>query len=137
VASIEKRPNGRDRARWREYPSGPQKTRQFARKGDAERFLGRIRGDLARGVYIDRAGGRTLFGDYAEAWRSGQVHRRGTAGQAERYLRIHAYPTLGRRPIGAIRRSEIQAWVPEQSEELAPGSVQVVYRSVATAFNLF
>ena len=134
MASIEKRPDGRYRARWREYPSGPQKARQFARKGDAERFLDGIRGDLARGVYIDPAGGRTLFGDYAETWRGGQVHRRSTATQAERYLRIHAYPKLGRRPMGAIRRSEIQAWVREQSEELSPGSVEVVYRWVATIF---
>lgn len=134
MASIEKRPDGRYRARWREYPNGPQKTRQFARKADAERFLDGIRGDLARGVYIDPAGGRTLFVDYAETWRSGQVHRPSTATQAEAYLRLHAYPTLGRRPMGAIRRSEIQAWIREQSEELAPGSVEVVYRWVSTIF---
>jgi hypothetical protein len=134
VASIEKRPDGRYRALWREYPSGPQKTRQFARKGDADRFLDGLRGDLARGVYVDPSGGRTLFVDYAEKWRAGQVHRPNTATQAETYLRLHAYPTLGRRPIGAIRRSEIQASVREQSTTLAPGSVELVYRWVATIF---
>jgi hypothetical protein len=50
MASIEKRPDGRYRARWREYPNGPQKTRQFARKSDAQLFLDGLRGDLARGV---------------------------------------------------------------------------------------
>jgi Phage integrase, N-terminal SAM-like domain len=132
MASIEKRPDGRYRARWREYPGGPQKTRQFARKGDTDRFLDGLRGDLAHGVYVDPAGGRTLFGDYAEKWRAGQVHRPSTATQAETYLRLHAYPTLGRRPIGAIRRSEIQAWVRDQSTVLAPGSVELVYRWVST-----
>ncbi|MET0715557.1 MAG: hypothetical protein ABWY57_11650 [Mycetocola sp.] len=29
MASIDKRPGGQYRARWREYPGGPQKTRQF------------------------------------------------------------------------------------------------------------
>ena len=81
MASIDKRPDGRYRARWREYPGGPQKTRQFARKGDADRFLDAIRGDLAYGVYVDPAGGRTLFQDYAEQWRTGQVHRASTAGR--------------------------------------------------------
>ena len=66
MASIDRRPDGRYRARWREYPGGPQKTRTFDRKGDADRFLDAVRGDLARGLYVDPAGGRTLFGDYAE-----------------------------------------------------------------------
>jgi hypothetical protein len=47
VASIDKRPDGRYRARWRVYPGGPQKTRHFDRKGAAERFLDAIRGDIA------------------------------------------------------------------------------------------
>ena len=132
MASIDKRADGRYRARWREYPGGPQKTRQFDRKGDADRFLDAVRGDLAHGMYIDPAGGRTLFRDYAEQWRVGQVHRRSTATQCETYLRVHAYPALGRRPLGAIRRSEVQAWVKKLSERLAPGSVEVAYRWVAT-----
>ena len=80
------------------------------------------------------AGARTLFRDYAEAWRAGQVHRPSTAAQAETYLRLHAYPALGLRPIGAIRRSEIQAWVKSISGKLAPGSVELVYRWVSTIF---
>ena len=62
------------------------------------------------------------------------MHRRSTATQAKTYLRLHAstpprlhaYPTLGKRPIGAILRSEIQAWVKSLSGALAPGSVEVV-----------
>ncbi len=134
MASIDKRPGGRYRTRWREYPGGPQKTRHFERRSDAQRFLDGIRGDLAHGVYVDPAGGRTLFRDYAEEWRACQVHRPSTSAQAESYLRLHAYPTLGKRPIGSIRRSEVQAWVKTLSERLAPGSVEVVYRWVATIF---
>jgi integrase len=134
VASIDRRPNGEYRARWREYPGGPQKTRQFRRKVDAQRFLDVIRGDLARGSYIDPDAGRILFKEYAEEWRAAQVHRRGTAAATESYLRLHAYPKLGNRPIAAIRRSEIQGWVKDRSEVLAPGTVELVYRWVATIF---
>lgn len=84
MASIDKRPDGRYRARWREYPGGPQKTRRFHRKGDADRFLDAVRGDIAHGVYIDPAGGKTLFREYAEEWRAGQVHRPSTVTQCER-----------------------------------------------------
>ena len=132
MASIDKRTDGTYRARWREYPGGPQKTRQFARKSDAQTFLDGVRGDLARGVYIDPAGARTLFQEYAESWRAAQVHRPSTAAQTETYLRLHAYPILGTRPSAS--RSEIQAWVKSLSGALAPGSVEVVYRWVSTIF---
>ena len=115
MASIDKRSDGRYRARWREYPGGPQKTRQFDRKADAERFLDGIRGDLAHGVYIDPSDGKTLFQPYAEQWRAGQLHRPSTAAQTETYLRVHAYPFLGHRALAAVRRSEIQAWVKNRS----------------------
>jgi integrase len=131
---IDRRADGRYRARWREYPGGPQKTRQFVRKGDAERFLDAVRGDLAHGTYVDPAGGRMLFRDYAEQWRSIQVHRSTTTAQVETYLRRHAYPHLGSRQLGAIRRSDVQAWVKELTRVLAPGSVELVYRWVSTIF---
>lgn len=134
MASIDRRPDGRYRARWREYPGGPQRTRHFTRKGDAERFLDSVRGDLVHGTYVDPAGGQVLFRDYAERWRTAQMHRPTTAAQAETYLRLHAYPTLGKRPLGAVRRSEIQAWVKHESTRLAPGSVELVYRWVSTIF---
>jgi integrase len=134
VASIDRRTDGRYRARWREYPGGPQKTRHFTRKGDAERFLDAVRGDMAHGTYVDPASGKLLFRDYAEQWRAIQVHRTGTSIQVESYLRLHAYPTLGQRQIGALRRSDIQAWVKDQSRVLAPNSVELVYRWVSTIF---
>ncbi len=134
MASIDKRTGGAYRARWREYPGGPQKSRQFTRKADAERFLDTIRGDLARGTYIDPADAKVPFQAFAEEWRVAQLHRASTATQCETYLRVHAYPILGHRPLGAIRRSEIQAWVKGRSLVLAPGSVELVYRWVATIF---
>jgi len=134
VASIDRRPSGRYRARWREHPGSPQRTRHFDRKADAARFLDGVRGDIARGLYIDPASGRMSFRDYAEEWRVAQMHRPSTATQCESYLRLHAYPTLGDRPIASIRRSEIQGWVKGCSEVLAPGSVELVYRWVATVF---
>jgi hypothetical protein len=131
MASIDKRPDGRHRARWR---TGPQKTRHSDRKGDADRIHDAIRGDIAHGPYVNHIGGRTLFREDSELWRVGQVHRTSPVTQCETYLRLHAYPILGRRPIGAIRRSEIQAWVNKLSKKMAPGSVEFVYGWVATIF---
>jgi cytochrome b involved in lipid metabolism len=94
MASIDRRPDGHYRARWREHPGGAQKVRHFAKKGDVERFPDAIRGDIAHGMYVDPAGGRTLFQEYAEQWRAAEVHRSRTVEQVESYLRLHAYPYL-------------------------------------------
>jgi integrase len=135
VASIDKRPDGKWRVRWREYPGGPQRTRHFGRKVDAERFLDGIRGDLARGVYVDPAAGRATFGAYAEQWRTMQVqHRPTTSRQVEGNLRRHVLPFFGDRALSSVRPSDVQAWVRGRSEVLAPGTVEVVYRYVAAIF---
>jgi len=134
MASIEKRPGGRYRARWREYPGGPQRAKHFDRKSDAERFLDRVRGDLARGDYIDPAAGRVTFREYAAAWRQAQVHRPSTAVLVESHLRLHAMPCFGDRPLAGIRPSEIQAWVKDRSAVLSPATVQTVYRITASVF---
>lgn len=62
------------------------------------------------------------------------MHRASTAEQCEIYLRRHCYPVLGHRPIGQIRRSEVQGWVKGMSANLAPRSVEVAYRWGATVF---
>ena len=41
--SIDKRPNGKYRARVREYRGGPERTKQFARKVDASQELTRAK----------------------------------------------------------------------------------------------
>jgi integrase len=134
VASIDKRPNGTWRARWREAPGQPQKTRSFARKVDAQRFLDGIVGDLARGTYVDPGLGRETFGDYALAWQARQVHRDSTAATLESHLRLHILPTLGPMPLVAVRRSDVQAWVKGRSEVLAPATVRLVYSFVSGVF---
>jgi len=134
MASIDKRRDGKYRVRWREYPGGPQRARHFQRKAEAQLFADGVRGDLARGVYIDPGGGRTLFRDYAEMWRAAQVHANSTESQVETYLRLHAYPILGNRPLGAVRRTDVQGWVKSLDQKLAPGSVELAYRWVSTIF---
>ena len=133
MASIEKRPDGTYRARWREFPGGPQKTKHFDRKGDAERFTDALRGDLARRLHRPASGAYTVPGlRGAVAGRTAPPTLAAT--QTETYLRLHAYPIFGHLPLGAVRRSDIQSWVKGRSEVLAPGSVELVYRWVATIF---
>lgn len=97
MASIDKRADGRYRARWREFPGGPRKSRHFTRKIDAQQFLDGVRGDLVRGLYVDPCAGKVTFREFAEQWSAAQVHRPGTQTSIEQQLRLHVYPTLGDR----------------------------------------
>jgi integrase len=134
MASIDKRPGGAWRARWREYPGGPQRTRHFGRKVDAERFLVEVSADIQRGAYVDPSAGLETFEEYAERWRAVQAHRPTTAAQVESHLRRHVYPTLGARPLASVRRSDVQGLVKGLGASLAPATVETVYRHLAGVF---
>ena len=111
MASIDRQADGCYLARWREYPGGPQRTKRFRLKRDAELYLDAIRGDPAHRVSVDPASRRTLFRHYAEQWRAGQVHRQSTAAQAESHRGLNRYEwsrslpplSVGQRPV--IRRT--------------------------------
>jgi integrase len=135
MASVEKRPDGRWRAQWREFPGGPRKARHFAKKVDAERFLDVVRGDLARGEYVDpNAGRRTTFGDYATSWMAVQPWRQSTRDRSSSVYRVHLEPRFGDRPIGSIRSSEVQAWATGLADTLAPATVEGAFRLLAAIF---
>jgi excisionase family DNA binding protein len=59
--------HGQGRNRWRD-PAGRQRTKSFARKIDAERFLLGIEDAKLHGAYVDPAAGRVNFGEWAERW---------------------------------------------------------------------
>ncbi|HET8621678.1 MAG TPA: site-specific integrase [Acidimicrobiales bacterium] len=112
MASIDRRPNGKWRARWREYPGGPQRARHFARKIDAERFLVDVEHRLLAGSYVPPAAGRMRVEDFAAEWmaRRRPGWRDSTAQRYERELRLHVFPKLGDWPLVAVRREHIERW---------------------------
>ncbi len=113
---------------------GKERTKSFGRKVDAEAHLTTVGADLLRGTYIDPAEGRTTFRKYAEQWRANAVHDLATQARVERTLRLHVYPVLGERPIGAVRTSGVQAFVSAASRVLAPSTLRVAYSVVRSIF---
>jgi integrase len=70
VASVEKRQrNGKTtyRVRYRD-PGGAQRSKVFARKVDAERWLTENEAAKLQGAWVDPAAGRERFGEWAERW---------------------------------------------------------------------
>jgi integrase len=128
MASIDRRPNGKWRARYRVHPGGSQRAAHFDRKIDAERFLTRMKSQLLDGSYVDPTAGQMSLAAYAASWRAAQVHRPTTVAQVDAHLRNHILSHFGDRAIASIRPTEVQAWVRGRSEVLAPSTVEVIYR---------
>jgi integrase len=141
MANVQKRPDGRWRARYRDA-AGKEHSRHFKRKLDAQRWLDEVTASIVTGQYVDPNAGRILFRDYAEPWRAAQVHRPSSQAHVETMLRRHAYPFFGERQIATILPSEIQAWVTRLSsgdpvtkrKPLAPATVGVVHGIVFQIF---
>ncbi|MFF3872915.1 tyrosine-type recombinase/integrase [Streptomyces sp. NPDC001978] len=117
--------------RWRDA-AGEQKKENFTKRSQADTRAATIEADLARGLYVDPAAGKESFRTVAERWRTTAVHRDGTASRVERALRIHILPTFGDRPIVTIRPSEVQAWVKDRSQVLAPSTLRVTFAYLVT-----
>ena len=62
------------------------------------------------------------------------MHRGTTADQVASNLRNHILPAFEGRSIASVRPSEVQAWVRDRADVLAPATVEVVYRYLAAIF---
>ncbi|MDX6297873.1 MAG: hypothetical protein QOI51_1730 [Nocardioidaceae bacterium] len=141
MANIQKRPDGQWRARYRD-PSGREHAKHFGRKVDAQQWLDETTASIVVGQYVDPKAGQTSFRDYAEQWRSVQVHRPTTANHYELHLRRYAYPTLGDRPLSSILPSDVQAWIKRlevgdprtRQRPLAPTTIGVAHSIVSGVF---
>ena len=141
MANIQKRPDGRWRARYRDE-AGREHAKHFTRKLDAQRWVDEVTTSIVVGQYVDPRAGRITFKEYAEQWRAAQVHRPTTEAYVESVLRRHVYPVFGGRPIGSVLPSEVQAWVKllgtgdraAKRKPLAPATVGVIHGVVSGIF---
>ena len=120
-------------ARYRD-PTGKEHKKRFGRKIDGERWLDEATAGMVTGTYIDPQAGKMTFREYAESWRSIQVHRESTAAHYETMLRRHTYPVLGDLRLSEVTPYDIQAWVKTLSETLKPRTVAVVHGIVSSCF---
>ena len=109
-------------------PDGKERSKTFQRKVDAQQWLNRVHGDLARGEYVDpREARRLTLAAYAEQWMALQPWRESTRDSTASGLR-RILPTFGDRPVGSLRTSELQAWAMALEARLAPATVEGTVR---------
>jgi hypothetical protein len=111
-------------------PAGGQRSKVFARKADAQRFLNETETAKARGTWTDPALGRVLFRDWlGEWWATTTNLRPKSRDRDELLLRRLALPSFGAVPLAAIGQRDVRAWVAQlNARGLAPATVQKAYQ---------
>jgi integrase len=127
--SIAKRPNGTYRARWRETPGAPEKSKAFKHKRDADAFAATIEADSLRGVYVPPDAGRVPLVEAMEQHIERQPWRHNTRRNAT-YALAHVRRHFGDMPLGAVQASDVQSFVTGLARHLEARTVATVFRFV-------
>jgi integrase len=127
MASIQKRPNGRWRARYRD-PVGAEHARHFERKTDAQRWLDEVTADLVVGHYVDPRAGSISLDAYYRRWAERQIWASGTVKAMDLAMRDCSFARV---ELRALRRSHAEAWVKAMTRRgLAPGTIKTRVNNV-------
>jgi len=133
MGNIQKRENGRWRARYRD-PSGRERARHFDRKIDAERWLVAIESTKHRGEWVDPAMSRITVGDWSTRWLQGQSQLKPQTRQRYRnIMRVQILPEWERVRLSAITHADVVAWV---AKLVADGYAGSTVRQVHRVFSL-
>jgi integrase len=117
VEDLRGKKQGQGRPRWRARyrdPSGRERSKSFARKVDAERFLVSVEDAKLRGAYVDPAAGRVPFREWAERWeRTTATLRPSTRKDYATLLRNQVLPEFGDLTLAGIDALAVREWVAE------------------------
>ncbi len=131
MASIQKRPDGRYRARYRDE-AGREHSKHFARKVDAQQWVDEVTTSVVTGSYVDPKAGRISFDAYFDNWSKRQVWVRGTLDAMTLAAKSVDF---GHLPINAVRRSHVETWIKKMSADgLAASTIKTRFNNVRTTF---
>ncbi len=136
MASIRRHPEALHRwqVRYRD-PSGRQRTKNFAKKSDAEKHAAIVEADKVRGQWSDPQLARTSFGSWWTQYCGSKVHlSASTRARTESLGRNMILPTFGTVELGSIQPVLIRRWISELMERrYAPATVHKAYQLFGAA----
>lgn len=128
----EQRNGLRWRVRWRD-PNGKHRSRSFARKADAQRFMHGLAADLDANTYSDPRNARSTVDDLAQDYLARKaVMRKPTTIACYRDLyRNVVQPRWGTTPVEKITQPAVQAWVAQIAARYSPSRTRQAHRLLA------
>ncbi len=127
--------------RWRvRYldPGGAERSKNFARKPDAERFMNAAAAKVQDGTWSDPALGKMTLRRYVEQTYLPAQVTEATSGQAmELRFRLHVLPALGDHTLSqlAAEPSVIRSWAAGLAGQMAPGHVRTIFANLSGALS--
>lgn len=131
MSSIQKRDNGKWRARYRDT-AGKEHARHFPRKVDAQRWLDEVTASIVVGTYVDPATAKMLVGEWCDRWLEGYgVNRPSSVRQAKTHV-VAIKREFGTTMLSAVKPSAVKHWtVKLAAEGKAPSTVYAMYRRLS------
>ena len=139
MAHIRRHPKARDRWQVRYIdPYGKERSKNFRKKVDAERYLHTVEVKKLRGEWIDPAAGRVKFSDWATQVEAARPNRRAsTRARDLSCLTSLITPTFGDVEIGAIQPNDIRRWIAALEDQgYAAATIAKAYQILARAFRV-
>ncbi|TFC00262.1 MULTISPECIES: site-specific integrase [unclassified Cryobacterium] len=135
MSSIQKRPNGSWRARYRDE-AGNEHARHFPRKIDAQTWLDEVTASVVTGTYRDPKTAKLTMGEWCRTWLKGyEMHRPSTVRQARSHIK-HINAAFGDRLLSSVRPSEVKAWTVQlRSDGLAVSTVYALHARLSHIFS--
>lgn len=134
MPSIQKRPDGRWRARYRDE-AGKEHARHFRRKIDGQRWLDEVTASVVAGTYVDPKTAQTTVQEWSVIWLKGYENNRpSTVRQAKTHIK-RINESFGSRALKSVRPSEVKAWTARLSDEgLADSTVYALHSRLGQLF---
>jgi integrase len=127
MAWVEKLPNGTYRACWRDEIGRKRSRAGFQREPQAARYGGEQESKARRGEPTSD-GRAPTWGDWCPIWTAARRVEPSTVDSDTGRIARHITPRWGARRINRITRTDVQAWVNDLADQMAPASVEKVYR---------
>ena len=134
MASVNKRPDGKWRARYRDADD-KEHARHFATKREGQAWLNSVAVSLVNGTYIDPKTAKTTVGEWCATWVRGyESKRKSTVKQARSHLK-HIEKAFGNRALADVRPSEVKSWVVTLQESgLAVSTVYAIHSRLSQLY---
>ena len=107
-------------------PTGRERSRSFARKADADRFMATVQADLIRGDWTDPRLSKTTLAEWSERWLVTKTHLKPkTLAGYRSNLDAHVLPAFGDYQLRHIDRMAAEEWIANlQASGLGPSGVR-------------
>lgn len=119
-------------------PTGKERSKNFGRRTDAQKFLVTVEADKLRGAWTDPEAGRISFAEWNQQVQAGRVHLADSTRLSDgSVIPSLLLPSFGEMPLVAIEPSHVRAWVAELVDGgYAPSTVRRAYTLLQMALEL-